>query len=310
MKTYDTFPFNMLEMQGSIDKKPFHFVADNCKVWQQGNCIADLNSTFNIDAKVSHFDGEIEVSIDNSEIEEYITNQITFSEISMLNDRILWSNNMLGGGEGFEYKDMSLFYCNGILSRIYFNRNNPLIMLEFNTSEQSEIAGVENPLKKVLKKVAETFRNAKKGQGIDIGNIIFVSDSHQRYENGTPVRGLQSGCSRAVKIEENITGCDGYNIKGGEGYIVTVLNLDGNHPMWGNNVQMTPKPMKIISQTDEQTILRGYKCKAMSPFGWIDFNGADYGLTIFHKYGKIDKCTLHMHDRNIDIEYYKGTVIL
>lgn len=138
MKTYDTFPFNMLEMQGSIDRKSFHFVADNCKIWHQGNCIVDLDSTFVIDAEVSPFDGEVEVSIDNSEIEEYITDQVSFSEISSLNDRILWSNNILGSGEGFEYRDMSLFYCNGILSRIYFNRNNPLIMLEFNASEEEQ----------------------------------------------------------------------------------------------------------------------------------------------------------------------------
>jgi tetratricopeptide (TPR) repeat protein len=290
----------MLEMQGSIDRKSFHFIADNCKVWHQGNCIVDLYSTFVIDAEVSPFDGEIEVNIDNSEIEEYITDQVSFSEISMLNDRILWSNNMLGGGEGFEYKDLSLFYCNGILSRIYLNRNNPLIMLEFNSNQQGKIADVENP----LKKVAETIRNAKKGQSIDISNVTFVSDSHQRYENGLPVRGLQQ-CRRDIRIEANTNGCEGYKIVEGEEYIITIFNLDGNHPMWGNNVQVTPKPMKIISQTDEQTVLRGYRCEAMSPFGWIDFNGADYGMTIFHKCGEIDKCTLHMHDRNADIEYYR-----
>jgi hypothetical protein len=289
----------MLEMRGSIDRKSFHFIADNCKVWFQNNCIVDLDSTFEIDAEVSSFDGEVEVSIGNYEIEEYITDKVSFSEISMLKDRILWSNNLLEGGKGFEYSDMSLFYYNGILSRIYFNRSYPLIMLEFNSNQQGEIADVKNSLDKI--------RNAKKVQAhIQVINITFISNSHQRYENGVPIHGLQSGCNRAIKIEENVTGCEGYNIRSGEGYIVTVLNLDGNHPMWGNNVQMTPKPMKMISQTDAQTVLRGYKCEVMSPFGWVDFNGADYGLTIFHKYGEIDKCTLHMHDRNIDIEYYKG----
>lgn len=230
MKIYDTFPFNMLEMQGSIDRKSFHFVADNCKIWHQGNCIVDLNSTFVIDAEVSPFDGEIEVSIDNSEIEEYITNQISFSEISLLNDRILWSNNMLGGGEGLEYRDMSLFYYNGILSRIYFNRNNPLIMLEFNSNQQGEIADVENPLKKIAKEI----QNTRKKETIDLSNINFISGCHQRYESGLPVRGLQQ-CRRTVKIESNYNGCEGYNIKSGEGYIVTALNLDGNHPMCGSN---------------------------------------------------------------------------
>lgn len=66
---------------------------------------------------------------------------------------------------------------------------------------------------------------------------------------------------------------------------------------------MTPKPMRIISQTKDKIVLRGYPVRAMAPFGWIDFNGADYGLTIIFEMEEIEKCILHMHDRNIDIEY-------
>lgn len=139
MKAYDTFQVNLLEMLGIIDRKSFHFVADNCKVWYNGDCIFDLDSTIEIVAEVSPFDGELEVHIDNSEIEKYVTNQINFSEISLLNDRVLWSNNLLGSGEGYEYGDMSLFYANSSLSRIYINRKNPLIMLEFNSTEEKQI---------------------------------------------------------------------------------------------------------------------------------------------------------------------------
>ncbi|AEW20766.1 hypothetical protein BFO_1970 [Tannerella forsythia 92A2] len=46
---------------------------------------------------------------------------------------------------------------------------------------------------------------------------------------------------------------------------------------------MSPKPMKIVSQSEEKIVLRGYPVQAMSPFGWIDFNGQDYGLTIYIK---------------------------
>ncbi|MDR2652205.1 MAG: hypothetical protein LBC68_07820 [Prevotellaceae bacterium] len=192
-KTYDTFPFNMLEMQGRIERKSFRFVADNCKVWHGGgNCIVDKNSTFEIVANVHPFDGKIEVSIDNSEIEEYIDNQLSFSEISLLNDRVLWSNNMLGEGKGFEYKNMSLFYCNSILSRIYINRSNPLIMLEFNSSEQGKIAEVENPLKKAV----ETIGKLKT---IDLSNVYFVSDSHQRYENKSLFVGYKQIASVLLK---------------------------------------------------------------------------------------------------------------
>lgn len=140
-------------------------------------------------------------------------------------------------------------------------------------------------------------------------NFVFKSPDHLRYENGKHVSGPHGGAARAVQVEPNVNGCEGYNIQGGEGYIVTVFNLDGNHPVWNSNVQMTPKPMKIISQSSEKIVLRGYQVEAMSPFGWIDFNGADYGLSIFLKNGQVDKCTLHMHDRNVDIEYQKGDVI-
>jgi hypothetical protein len=143
---------------------------------------------------------------------------------------------------------------------------------------------------------------------IDLSNIYFVSNSHLRYENGVQVNDLQV-CRRAVKIEANINGCKGYNIKGGEGYIVTVFNLDGNHPVWGDNVQVSPKPMKIITQSFDKVVLRGYKVEAMSPFGWMDVDLSDYGLSVFHNNGEVEKCILHMYDRKADIEYLKGRVM-
>ena len=140
-------------------------------------------------------------------------------------------------------------------------------------------------------------------------NFVFKSPDHLRHENGRHVSGPHGGAGRAVKVEPNINGCEGYNIQGGEGYILTIFNLDGNHPVWQNNIQVTPKPMKIVSQTSEKIVLRGYQVKAKGPFGWVDFNGADFGLSIFLKNGEIDKCILHMHDRRVDIEYLKGEAI-
>ena len=133
--------------------------------------------------------------------------------------------------------------------------------------------------------------------------ITFHSTSHQRFENGQPVRGLQN-CNRAIEIKPNINGCSGYDIQEGDGYIVTIFNLDGNHPVWGNNIQMTPKPMRLVKEDEEVLLLQGYPCRAMGPFGWIDFNGSDYGLTIHTNNNTIKQCTLHMFDRNVAIEYY------
>jgi hypothetical protein len=135
-------------------------------------------------------------------------------------------------------------------------------------------------------------------KSIDLSSVYFVSDSHQRYENNIPVRGLQTNCKRAVKIENNIDG--------GEGCSVTIFNLDGNHPLWGNNVQMGAKPMKVIQRSEEKIILRGfgYDKKALAMGAGNDASFANYGLSIYLKYGDIIKCTLHMHDRNINIDYY------
>lgn len=120
-------------------------------------------------------------------------------------------------------------------------------------------------------------------------DFVFKSSDHLRYENGNHVSGPHGGAGRAVKVEPNISG--------GEGLIVTLYNLDGNHPVWQNNVQMAPKQMKIIKETNDKIVLRGYGHDAMGA------SFSDYGLTINLKNGELYNCILHMHDRGVDIEY-------
>lgn len=134
--------------------------------------------------------------------------------------------------------------------------------------------------------------------------MIFESHSHQRFEHGVPVMGLQV-CNRAVKVEENTNGYSGYDLIPGDGYIVSILNLDGNHPLWGDNYQMSPKPMRIVKQSSDRIVLRGYAVLAMTPFGYERIDMSDYGVTLFIENGKIAKCRLDMFDRNVYIEYYK-----
>ena len=115
-------------------------------------------------------------------------------------------------------------------------------------------------------------------------NFIFKSSDHLRYENGKVVSGPHGGAPRAVKVEPNISG--------NEGQTVTMFNTDGQYV-----VQMAPKPMKIIQQSADKIVLRGYGQDMMGS------SFADYGLTINFINGQRTKCILHMHDRNIDIEY-------
>ncbi len=139
-------------------------------------------------------------------------------------------------------------------------------------------------------------------------NFVLKSPDHLRYENGKHVSGPHGGARRAVKVEPNVNGCKGYDLINGDGFIVTIFNLDGEHPVWQNNIQMAPKPMRIISQSADKIVLRGYQTGAMSPFGWGDFNGADYGMTLNFQNGELESCILHMHDRNVDIKYLSGEV--
>ena len=120
-------------------------------------------------------------------------------------------------------------------------------------------------------------------------DFVFQSSDHLRYEHGKHISGPHGGARRSVKVEPNI--------QGGEGYTVTLYNVDGNHPLWQNNIQMAPKQMQIIEHIDGKIVLRG--------FGFDAFGGsfADYGLTIFLKGTDVTKCVLHMHDRGVDIEY-------
>jgi len=128
---------------------------------------------------------------------------------------------------------------------------------------------------------------------VDLGDFLFNSSDHLRYQNGIHVSGPhEGGAGRAIKIENNISGLSGYT--------VTIFNLEGEHPVWQNNVQMAPKQMKIIQSNEKKIVLRGFGQDLMGA------SFADYGLSIIHDDGDIEKCILHLHDRNIDIEYLKN----
>lgn len=110
--------------------------------------------------------------------------------------------------------------------------------------------------------------------------------------------GLQH-CSRTITVEKNRTGCRGYNIIPGDGYIVKIFNDDLGKP------NMSDKPMRLISQSTNKVELKGYILEAMGPFGWIDVDYSVYGLTVYYNNGYISKCILHLFDRGVDLEYMK-----
>lgn len=118
-------------------------------------------------------------------------------------------------------------------------------------------------------------------------NFIFKSSDHLRYENGKHVSGPHGGARRAIKVEPNISG--------NEGYTVTMFNTDGGRAI----VQMAPKQMKLVKADSKKIELKGYG------YDQIGSSFADYGLTVFLDGQHIEKCILHMYDRDVDIEYLK-----
>ncbi len=130
------------------------------------------------------------------------------------------------------------------------------------------------------------------------GQIVFHSNTHQRYEDGEPVRGEQLGCHRDVVIEKNISG--------GMGYSVTVRNPDAMPGSWGAT-PMGTKPMKIISTSRGEVELRGYgydKTAVAMGIPMSDATFENYGMTVFHDGQSITHCTIHMIERDVDIDYY------
>lgn len=122
-------------------------------------------------------------------------------------------------------------------------------------------------------------------------SLKFDSTDHIRYSNGVDVSGHNYGCHRQIEIQKNI--------EGREGYTITIYNLDGIHPLWGNNVQMAPKQMKIINVNGNIVSLRGYGCdKLGSSF-------SDYAIDLFFDGTDITKAVLKILDRNIELEYLK-----
>ena len=124
-----------------------------------------------------------------------------------------------------------------------------------------------------------------------IGSISFDSSDHIRFQNGKDVSGHNYGCNRRLVIEKNI--------EGGEGYTVTMYNLDGLHPIWQNNIQMASKRMRIISVGDNIVELRGFGVDRLGS------SFSDYGIVLLIENKMISRAQLNMYDRNVCIVYDK-----
>lgn len=127
------------------------------------------------------------------------------------------------------------------------------------------------------------------------GKIVFDSSDHIRYQNGKAVSGHNYGANRRVVIENNVDG--------GPGYTVTLYNMDGVNPLWKNNIQMAPKPMRIVDVEGNVVELRGYGYDAMGG----DFS--DYGILLLIEDHAIKRVQLNLYDRGVSILYLKTEIM-
>lgn len=136
------------------------------------------------------------------------------------------------------------------------------------------------------------------------GKISFISSDHVRFANGKDVSGHNLGCHREVVIEKNISG--------DEGYSVTIYNLDGIHPLWRDNVQMSTKRMKIVHAQDGIVEMRGYgydERALMMGASKEDASFENYGICLLIEGTDISRVQLNIYDRNISIVYLKYSTL-
>lgn len=134
------------------------------------------------------------------------------------------------------------------------------------------------------------FKSEINKPSVDLMDFKFLSDDHTRIENGRQTNANNKGAWRGIRVKtsDNKT------------FYVTMYNMNENHPVWGDNIQMAEKRMKLVEDNNNKIILLGFGTDAMGS------SFADYGLTLHKSNGTINKVTLHMHDRNVDIEYLKS----
>lgn len=298
---WDKFPSNIAETAGRIERKSFVFNYIRFEVWQNGSCISSGDSNGQIVAKV--INGQLNVTIDDNKINNHIIKQFSFSEISTNGDRIMWSKDIFNSNGRTQRNNpdiSSLFYKQGVLNKVTFTIHDPNTLVEF-YSDNSE--GANKSYNKLQQMFQGLFQEQNNNEAVEEEeffeedemeddeelelDFVFHSSDHLRYENGRHVSGPHGGAPRAIKVEANISG--------NEGYTVTMFNTDGGQAV----VQMAPKQMKLIGANSEKIQLKGY---GRDPMG---ASFADYGLTIFHDDGNIEKCVLHMYDRGVDIEYLR-----
>lgn len=128
-------------------------------------------------------------------------------------------------------------------------------------------------------------------------SIMYRSDIGLRFRAGDGNYTISDEQDRLIELVRNTDGVVGYRLEPGDGYVLTIYNA-----MTGQQ-QLTPKPLRLLYETESYAFLRGFSVDAMTPIGFTEIDMSDYGLSIFLESGEVVGCIVHRFDTNINYGY-------
>ena len=127
-------------------------------------------------------------------------------------------------------------------------------------------------------------------------SLTFVSDLGLRFRPGDSSYIINDRQLRRIELRSAAPG-DGYQMSPSDGYILKITDEKTGME------QLTPKPLRLVSETPDRIFLRGFTARTMTPFGYMDFDHSDYGMTIIIDGMEIRGCIVHRFDTNMNYGY-------
>lgn len=125
---FDTFPTNMFEMLGKIEKEDFCFRCSYYRVWYNGQVTRQGNGGFDVIGIVT--DDILHVNVmDTGDLAEYTVSSFVMEKISLSRDCVLWSAFTNSPSQKIPTA-LSLFFKKGVLARVSITIDSPQMLIE------------------------------------------------------------------------------------------------------------------------------------------------------------------------------------
>ena len=136
----------------------------------------------------------------------------------------------------------------------------------------------------------------KKDHSSRFADLCFETDLGIRYTSADEYL-IDKQQLRRIEIVRNISGHPSYILEEMDGYIITIFDLSSGRK------SLTPKPMRIIDETENYISFRGYPTIAKSLFGWEPIDMSDYGVTVYLEDGYVKGCIMHRFFTDVNYVY-------